>query len=187
VAEMNWLSRWIVNLSNARRSARILDTVGPKLSLPASARILELGAGRGGMSALLQERFRPGRLAVTDFDPSQLEAARLNLTRRFGSLPPSIELHRVDARALPFEAASFDAVFAMVMLHHVEAHHFEYRERPKALAEIRRVLAPGGLLTYSEFSRTAEMRGTLGELGFVPVFDQRGWRGRQLAVYRAPS
>jgi len=139
------------------------------------------------MSALLQERYRPGRLVVTDFDPNQVEAARSFLAQRFGSLPPTVEVRRVDAKALPFEAASFDGVFAMAMLHHVELHHFDYRERPKALGEIRRVLTPRGTLVFSEFSRTEEMRHTLAELGFTPVYEKRGWRGRELAVFRSPE
>ena len=76
MAEMNWFSRWLVNSGNARRSARTLATIGPHLPLPPSSRILELGAGRGGLSYLLYEKYRPGRLVVSDFDPNQLETAR---------------------------------------------------------------------------------------------------------------
>ena len=184
---MNRFSRWMVNFSSSRRSVRVLRTLGPHLRLPDSPRLLELGAGRGALSALLQERYRPEKLVVSDFDPDQLAAARTYLLRRLGSVPPSLELRRVDALAIPFEAGVFDAVFAMGMLHHVEAHHFDYQQRPRALAEIRRVLTPGGLLAYWEFSRTEEMRRTLAELGFRGVFDQRGWRGRQLAIYQAPA
>jgi ubiquinone/menaquinone biosynthesis C-methylase UbiE len=185
MAEMNRFSRWMVNSSNARRSVRILRALGPHLELSPSARILELGAGRGGLSALLQERYRPALLVVSDFDPDQVEAARSLLTQRFGSVPTSVELRRVDAKEMPFDAGAFDCVFAIGMLHHVEAHHFDYQERPRALAEIRRVLKPGGTLAFWEFSRTEDMRRTLGELGFSPVFDKRGWRGRELAVFRS--
>ncbi|MGA8663971.1 MAG: class I SAM-dependent methyltransferase [Thermoplasmata archaeon] len=187
MAEMNRFSRWLVNVSNARRSARILSTVRSRLTMPPSSRILELGAGRGALSALLQETYHPARLVISDFDPDQLEAARGYLSQRFGTLPSSIEVQRVDAKQIPYDPASFDAVFAIGMLHHVEAHHFDYHERPTALKEIRRVLAPGGMLVYWEFSRTEEMRKTLVELGFVSVFSKPGWRGRELAVVRAPT
>jgi ubiquinone/menaquinone biosynthesis C-methylase UbiE len=187
LAEMGRFGRWLANVGTARRSSRILETLGSRLQLPSSPRILELGAGRGGMSALLQERFRPGRLVVTDFDPRQVDSARAYLTRRLGSLPPTVEFHQVDARTLPFDAAAFDTVFAIAMLHHVEPHHFDYSERPKALAEIRRVLSPRGTLAFLEFSRTEDMRRTLHELGFTPTFEQRGWRGRELALYRSPG
>jgi ubiquinone/menaquinone biosynthesis C-methylase UbiE len=187
MAEMNRVTLWFVNSSNARRSDRILATLGDHLHLPRAPRILELGAGRGGMSALLHERFGPGRLVVTDFDPDQVEAARRFLSKRFGSLPKGLELRQVDAKALPFEDHAFDCVFAIAMLHHVEAHHSDYQERPRALHEIRRVLAAGGVLAFSEFSRMKEMRETLVELGFAPVFEKLGWRGRELALFRAPG
>jgi ubiquinone/menaquinone biosynthesis C-methylase UbiE len=187
MAEMGWFDRRLANFGNVRRANRVLRAVGPYLQLPSSCRILELGAGRGGLSALLEERFRPARLVVSDFDPRQLDAARAFLGRRWDPLPASIEVREVDARSLLFESASFDCVFAIEMLHHVEPDHFDYQERPKALAEIRRVLAPGGKLVYLEFSRTTEMRQTLKELGFVPHFERRGRRGRELAVYRSPD
>jgi arsenite methyltransferase len=184
---MGTLGRRLVNFGNVRRSRRVLEAFGSHLTLPPSPRLLELGAGRGGLSALLQVRFRPGRLVVTDFDPGQVESARSYLTQRFGSLPPAVELRPVDAKSLPFEANAFDAVFAMAMLHHVEARHFDYRERPTALAEIRRVLVPGGTLAFSEFSRVPEMRRTLEELGFTPLFEKRGFRGHVLALFRSPA
>jgi|SRR5271170_1237263 len=187
MAEMNWFNRWFINFSNVRRSTRILRTLGPSLALPPSPRILELGAGRGGMSALLHERFRPAKLIVSDFDPNQLDAARRFLDQRLGTLPSSIELRKVDATNIPFEPGSCDCVFAIGVLHHVEAHHGDYQERPKALREIRRVLAPGGLLVYWEFSRTDAMRTTLTELGFVPVFDKPGRKKSELAIVRAPT
>jgi ubiquinone/menaquinone biosynthesis C-methylase UbiE len=187
MGEMNRIGRWFVNSGNARRSARILDTLGTALQLPPSSRVLELGAGRGGLSALLYERYRPGRLVVTDFDPAQVESARAFLSARFAPLPAAVELRQVDAMALPFEDASFECVVAMAMLHHVEAHHFDYRNRPQALAEIRRVLSPRGVLAFSEFSRTEEMRRTLIDLGFTPLFEKSGRRGRVLALFRSPG
>jgi arsenite methyltransferase len=184
---MSRLGRWAVNLGNPRRSGRILNRVGLSLQLPAGVDILELGAGRGGLSALLFERYRPGRLVVTDVDPDQLAAARRFLTHRWTVIPPTIEIRTADARALPFEDRSFDAVFAINILHHVERRHSEYLERPRALAKIRRVLRPGGFLVYAEFIRTEDVRRTLRELGFQLVADRRGFRRHELAVYRLPT
>jgi ubiquinone/menaquinone biosynthesis C-methylase UbiE len=186
MAEMNRVSRFFVNLSGARRSARILNVLESGIGFRASGRVLELGAGRGGLSAQLQERYRPARLVVTDFDAYQVEAARRYLTDRWHALPTSVELRQADAKALPFADASFDCVFAILMLHHVEERHAEYRLRPRALREIRRVLARGGDLVYADFSHTAELKVTLLELGFSPVFEKRRWPRQELAVYRSP-
>ena len=187
MAEMNPISRWFVNVGNARRSAQIVNALAGHWNPPPGARLLELGAGRGGLSALLQERYRPGRLVVTDFDSAQVEAARAFLSLRFGQLPPTIEVREVDARELPFEDRSFDAVFAINMLHHVETDFSVYEQRPGVLRQIRRVLAPSGSLVFKDFSRTVDLRRTLAELGFVPTFERPGWFGRYFGVFRAPS
>jgi len=187
MAEMNRISRWFVNAGNVRRSARLLGSLANHLNLPPAARILELGAGRGGLSALLQERYRPGRLVVTDFDTDQVEAARSFLSHRLGGLPPTIELRQLDARELPFDNGSFDGVFAINMLHHVETDFSIYQQRPEVLRQVRRVLAPGGSFVFKDFSRTPDLRRTLAELGFVPTFEKPGWAGRFLGVFRSPT
>lgn len=46
--------------------------------------------------------------------------------------------HRADIQCLPFDAASYDFVFASHVLEHV-------RDDDKALAEVRRILKPGGI------------------------------------------
>jgi arsenite methyltransferase len=186
MSEMNPVSRFFVNFGTGRRAAQTLRVLEPGLRLPPSSRLLELGAGRGGLSALLQERFKPGRLVVTDFDPRQVEAARAYLTQRFGSVPSALELREVDAKSLPFEDNSFDCVFAIMMLHHVEDQHSEYRERPAVLREIRRVLVRGGAFVYSDFSHIGDLRRTLSELGFACLFEKRRWPHREMAVFRSP-
>ena len=186
MAEMNRFERWMVNRRTESRAQRVLPGLGPTFTLPSAASVLELGAGRGGLVALLHERFRPARLVGTDFDPRQVEAAREFLMARWGSVPSTIELEEADALSLPFSDASFDYVFAMVMLHHVEERPSEYARRPQALKEIRRVLRPGGRLVYSDIFRREEIRATLGELGFVRQFLRPSWR-RDLGVFRAPA
>jgi len=183
MAQMNRFSRWLVNRRTEARGRRVLTKLGASLRIPSSAAVLELGTGGGGLLALLQDRFRPAWVVGTDFDPAQVETARGFLTHRWGSLPPSVELRTADALQLPFKDGSFDFVFAMMMLHHVEEHLREYKRRPQALKEVRRVLRPGGVLVYSEILRRSEIRATLGELGFHPEFTRRGWR-TDLGVYR---
>jgi arsenite methyltransferase len=187
MSEMNPVSRFFVNLASARRAARVLRSLETGFRVPPASRMLELGAGRGGLSLLLHQRLRPSSLVVTDFDPHQVDAARRYLADKLGSMPPTVELREVDARALPFDDHSFDCVFAMMMLHHVEELHSEYRHRPQALREIRRVLAAGGFLVYSDFSRTEDLRRTLSDLGFVRVFERRRWPKGELAVFRLPT
>jgi O-methyltransferase StaMB len=186
MAEMSRLGRWLVDRRTESRARRVLRRLGTHLDTGPHSRVLELGSGGGGLLALLQEQRRPARLVGTDYDPVQVSAASEFLRKRWGALPPSVELQRADALALPYPDSSFDTVFAMMMLHHVEAHHREYARRPQALGEIRRVLRPGGSLVYSEMFRRAEIRRSLGELGFEPAFLRSGWRS-DLGIFRSPG
>ena len=183
MAEMSRLGRWLVNRRTESRARRTLSALEGHLSLPRGAEVLELGSGGGGLIALLHERDPTARLIGTDFAPAQVAAAQRYLAARWSRLPAGVEVRQADAFALPFPDASFDAVFALMMLHHVEEHHRDYSRRPRALGEIRRVLRPGGLFVYSDIFRRAEIRATLAELGFSSAYLDSGWR-RDLAVYR---
>jgi ubiquinone/menaquinone biosynthesis C-methylase UbiE len=187
MAEMNRFLVWLINRRNVRRSQRLLAAVAPQLTLGPTSRTLELGAGLGGLSAMVLERYGVRQVVVTDFDTRQVDTARAFLTRRFGSLPPAVELRTADALKLTFPDATFDCLFAIGVLHHVEDRHADYVRRPQALAEIRRVLVPGGTFVYTEFTRTADVRRTLGELGFVQVVPTRRMGHQDLEVYRAPA
>lgn len=187
MAEMNAFARWRVNASSVRRARRLVTMLRPQLHLPPSPRILELGAGAGALSVRLHAEYPGSAITVTDFDPAQLESSRESFRRQLGSTPAGVEFRQVDARTLPFPDASFDAVFAIMMLHHVEARHSDYQERPAALREIRRVLAPGGKLVFMDFSRTKEMLATLTELGFRTSYERRRWPRQYLGLLQAPA
>ncbi|MCZ7436553.1 methyltransferase domain-containing protein [Micromonospora sp. WMMC241] len=97
-------------------------------------RILDAGCGSGPLSAALRDR---GAL-VTGFDVS---AAMVELARR--RLGEDADLHVADLGApLPFPDAEFDDVVASLVLHYLE-------DWSGPLAELRRVLKPGGRLILS--------------------------------------
>lgn len=108
--------------------------------LPAPPRdVLDLGAGTGAAALAMKRRFR--RASVTAVD---IAAPMLNVARRHSRFWRPIRCIEADARALPFEAGSFDLVFSNLML--------QWLDPPDtALAEMRRVLRPGGLLLLSSF------------------------------------
>ena len=74
--------------------------------------------------------------AVTglDFSPAMLDIARQRV--------PGVIFREGDARSLPFEAGSFDAVTMGFGMLHIP-------EPETAIAEVRRVLKPGGRFVYS--------------------------------------
>jgi len=93
----------------------------------APQRILEIGSGTGGFAARLAAQQPDAALVATDQSPRMVE-----LTAARG-----VEARVADATDLPFEDDSFDLVAAMWMLYHVP-------DLDLALAEVRRVLRPGG-------------------------------------------
>lgn len=102
------------------------------LGIPPGARILEVGCGRGIALPVLRRLRRPSRLVGVDVDSSLLAEAARNAA---GS---DVELVCADVRALPFADRAFDVVIDFGTCYHIS--------RPaQALAEIARVLAPGGL------------------------------------------
>src|SRR5438093_720553 len=107
-----------------------------RLQLPPRSRILELGCGDGGLWLKNAERI-PAAWAITlsDFSPGMLRDVRNNLK----AVERQFRYAVSDAQAIPFVDGHFDAVIANHMLYHVP-------DRPRALAEIRRVLRPGGRL-----------------------------------------
>ncbi len=109
------------------------------LALPPVCRVLELGAGTGSLWATNQERIPAGwDITLSDFSPGMLAQARENLA----AVPRPFAFKVVDAQAIPFADGTFDAVIANHMLYHVP-------DLPRALAEIQRVLKPGGVLFAS--------------------------------------
>jgi ubiquinone/menaquinone biosynthesis C-methylase UbiE len=102
--------------------------------LAPESRILELGCGPGGLWGPNLDRIPPGwAITLSDFSPGMAQAAWRNLQ----ASQRQFEYAVVDAQALPFGDASHDAVIANHMLYHVP-------DRSQALAEMRRILKPGG-------------------------------------------
>jgi SAM-dependent methyltransferase len=66
-----------------------------------------------------------------------------------------LAFHQADMRQLPFQAGSFDSVFAICNLFDAVSHE----ERLQVLAEARRILAPGGLLVFSAHNRNWQYAG----------------------------
>ncbi len=103
-------------------------------ALPANARVLELGCGPADLWRENADRIPAGwDITLSDFSEGMIAAAQRNLA----ALERPFAFKQADAQDLPFAATTFDAVIANHMLYHVP-------DRPRAFAEIRRVLEPGG-------------------------------------------
>lgn len=114
---------------------RIEEAAGP------GARLLEVGVGTGRIALPLHRRGR--RVVGVDLSLPMLERYRAKAAAAGLAPPPAV---RADATRLPFPDACFDAVLEVHVLHLVPPWE-------RALAEARRVLAPGGLLLHAGGSR----------------------------------
>lgn len=100
--------------------------------LAGAARVLDVGTGEGQVARLAAVA---GARAVVGVDPTW---AQLSEARARAGGPAYV---RAEAACLPFGAGAFDAVVACLVFEHIAA-------AEQAIAEVARVLAPGGLFLF---------------------------------------
>jgi SAM-dependent methyltransferase len=100
--------------------------------------VLEVSCGHGGGASYLSRTLRPASYVGLDLNP-----AGIRFCQKRHSVP-GLSFVRGDAERLPFAENAFDAVI------NVEASHC-YPSLPKFLAEVARVLKPGGRFLYADF------------------------------------
>jgi ubiquinone/menaquinone biosynthesis C-methylase UbiE len=106
-----------------------------------SGRVVEIGGGTGANLP----HYGPGVSELVITEPEEPMARRLEGKLSEHSLPARVV--RAPAEALPFEDGSFDYAISTLVLCTVE-------DPGRALAEIRRVLRPGGQLVFLEHVRS---------------------------------
>lgn len=105
-------------------------------------RVLDAGCGAGVAFAEIAGRFGPGRITAVDTDPKMVAAARRVAARG----PWEIDVREDDIEACALPDAGFDMILCHQTLHHVS-------RQDAALAEMRRLLVPGGVLLLAESCR----------------------------------
>ena len=109
--------------------------------LNAGMDLLDVGCGPATITADLTERVAPGRVVGLDAASGALEAARATLAER--DLPAGVELTDGDVMSLPFDDGTFDVAHAHQVLQHLS-------DPVGALAEMRRVTRPGGIVAVRD-------------------------------------
>jgi len=129
-------------------------------------RVLDLATGTGDVAVALDRRLPPGwKVVGADLTPPMLALARRKF--RLKKTRP-VPLAAADAQVLPFRDGSFDAATIAFGLRNIP-------DRQRALAELARVLAPGGRLLVLEFSPdTAPVFGPLFRFYFTRVMPLLG-------------
>jgi len=118
-------------------------------------RILELGAGTGGLTALLLERFPEAEIVGVDGSPEMLARARAKLSVAGSRLRLECAAFE-DVAGAGTRLGKFDLVVSSFSLHHME------HERMRDLfAALRRMLEPSGQLLVADYvlSEHLELQG----------------------------
>jgi ubiquinone/menaquinone biosynthesis C-methylase UbiE len=119
------------------RRARVLEWIDG-LGLPAASRALEIGPGAGTMTVALAQR--GFAVHAADTTPRLLDVARDRVAA--AGVAPRVRLLLADAHRLPFADSGFSLVVALGVLPWLPS-------APRAVAEIARVLRPGGCLVLN--------------------------------------
>jgi SAM-dependent methyltransferase len=148
-AEFGSSSDWVVEAAERLRLSErvavacrgtgnpaLLSAVADAAGISDGDVVLDVGSGLGGPAAWLEDQVR---CTTVGFD---LMEASVGAQRRLFSHSRSVV---AGSDRLPFRSASFDAAWSLGVLEMVE-------DKPAALAEIARVLRPGGRLCLYEYT-----------------------------------
>ncbi len=115
-------------------------------NLKPGERVLDIAGGTGDMSRLFAKKVgERGMVVHTDINEAMLRTGRERLIDEGVVLPTNL----CDAEALPYKDGAFDLVCVAFGLRNMT-------HKDKALAEMNRVLRPGGRLLVLEFSQVAQ-------------------------------
>lgn len=131
-------------LSSFGAYRRWLRTMMDQAPIDGSSDVLDIAGGTGDVSRMAARNFHPAHIQCTDLVPEMLEVAKAHRDRGdFDGVPVDFEV--VDAQDIPYGDDSYDVVTMAYGIRNMP-------ERRRALAEMHRVLKPGGALVCLEFS-----------------------------------
>lgn len=131
------IARFTMNERRVRRRVIARAALGP------GKRLLDIGCGTGTLALMAQRRYPDAEVVGVDGDPVILDIARRKAAREGVALPFDEGM----SYALPYPDASFDAVTSMLMLHHLT-----HDQQARTLAEVWRVLRPGGRFVIADLA-----------------------------------
>ncbi|MCH8056655.1 MAG: class I SAM-dependent methyltransferase [Proteobacteria bacterium] len=115
------------------------------MNLPAGAAIADLGCGTG-TTAIMLARYYDFVVSAVDISAANIERA----VQRMGADQTTVRFYQADAHQLPFNDSELDGLIA-------ECSFSLFSERETVLAEIRRVLKPGGKLAITDMATSGAL------------------------------
>ncbi|MDL9979822.1 class I SAM-dependent methyltransferase [Microbacterium sp. ASV49] len=145
--------------------------------LPAPARVLDLGCGRGAVTIMTAEAFPRADVTGVDLwrsiDQSGNSPAAAEANATVNGVSGRTRFVTGDMTALPqFDGGSFDLVTASLAIHNIHSP----LGRRSAIGEAWRVLSPGGRLVIVDISKVDEYIVHLRALGAALTVRRAGWR-----------
>jgi len=131
----------LMTLGHARPLRRL--TVDNAFVKPGDS-VLDVGCGTGEVSLLAKTRAKAGKVYGIDPAPEMIAVARKKAARK----KLDIDFRVGVIESLPFPDSSIDVVTSSLMMHHLPEDL-----KVRGLAEIYRVLKPGGRLLIADFMR----------------------------------
>ena len=160
---LNWGRRydWIVQIMALGQAGRLRRKTVEFAQIAPGERILDVGCGTGDLTLRAAERAgSTGHVCGIDPGLEMIETVR----RKADRAGVQVDFRVGVIEQLPYPDASFDVVLSSLMMHHLPADL-----KPIGLAEIRRVVKPGGRLII------VDMKGLLEQQGIVPLVKTAGF------------
>ena len=152
---------WYSRIGKLAARERLFDS----LKLKGDETILDVGCGRGLWLLGAARRLPHGKAIGIDIwntqDLSGNAMARTQENARAEGCADRVELKTADARKLPFDDATFELVVSSMALHNIH----DKPGRDQAIAEINRVLKPGGRVVLFDIRHTSQYAKSLEKLG----------------------
>lgn len=144
------LIRWapyydfVTNLMTLGQARRLRNTTVDQALIKPGDSVLDVGCGTGEVTLPAKTRAKNGKVYGIDPAPEMIAVARKKAARK----GLDIDFRVGVIESLPFPDASIDVVTSSLMMHHLPEDL-----KARGLAEIYRVLKPGGRLLIADFMR----------------------------------
>jgi SAM-dependent methyltransferase len=154
------MAAWMIWSSTSGKLAereRLLD----QIRWTGAERVLDAGCGRGLMLIGAAKRLTTGSAVGVDiWQAKDLSGNRPEATlenARLEGVAERVRVETADLRKLPFPDASFDVIVSKWVIHNIS----QSAHRAEALAELVRVLAPGGSILIDDIANLGQYEAEL--------------------------